>query len=94
MQRKFVFHKKCQKNPNVSTFVCNFCNKEMFPFAEINLSLFQEEINACGAAHMHYVMDVRNRVQPVILLPPMMGTSFVLVALTRLIVSKPKHQVT
>ena len=25
------------KNPNVNTFVCNFCNKEMFPFAEIDL---------------------------------------------------------
>ena len=57
-------------------------------------SLLQEEISACAAAHMHYVMDMCNCVQPIILLPPMMGTSFMLVALTRLIVSKPKNQVT
>ena len=37
VQCKFAFHKKCQKNPNFNTFVCNFCNKEMFPFAEIDL---------------------------------------------------------
>ena len=37
VQCKFVFHKKCQKAPNVNTFVCNFCNKETFPFAEIDL---------------------------------------------------------
>ena len=24
-QRKFVFQKRCQKNPNVDTFVCYFC---------------------------------------------------------------------
>ena len=57
-------------------------------------SLFREEIGACAAVHMRYVMDVCDRVQPIIFLPPMMGTSFVLVTLTRLIVSKPKHQVT
>ena len=34
---KFVFHKKCQKHPNVNTFVCNFCNKELSPFADIDL---------------------------------------------------------
>ena len=37
VQCKFVFHKKCQKHSNVNTFVCNFCNKEMFPFADIDL---------------------------------------------------------
>ena len=37
VQCKFVFHKKCQKTPNNNTFVCNFCNKETFPFAEIDL---------------------------------------------------------
>ena len=57
-------------------------------------SLFLEEISACAAVHMRYVMDACDRVRPVILLPPKMGTSFVLVALTRLIVSKSKHQVT
>ena len=37
MQCKFAFHKICQKHPNVNTFVCNFCNKETFPFADIDL---------------------------------------------------------
>ena len=37
MQCKFVFHKKMSKISNVSTFVCNFCNKETFPFVEIDL---------------------------------------------------------
>ena len=54
-------------------------------------SLFQEEINAYAAIHTHYVMDACDRVQPTILLPPMMGMSFLLVALTRLIVREPKH---
>ena len=36
-QSKFIFHKKCQKNPNVVTFVCKFCNKEIFLFPEIDL---------------------------------------------------------
>ena len=57
-------------------------------------SLLQEEISACAGVHMRYVMDMCNHVQPIILLPPMMGTSFMLVAITRLIVSKPKNQVT
>ena len=56
-------------------------------------SLFQEEISACAAVHTCYVMDACDHVQPIILLPPMMGTSFALVALTRLIISKPKYQV-
>ena len=60
----------------------------------LTFSLFQEEIGACAAVHTHYVMDTCDRVQPLILLPPMMGMSFMLVTLTRLIVSKPKHQVT
>ena len=33
VQCKFVFI----NNPNVNTFVCNFCNKETFPFEEIDL---------------------------------------------------------
>ena len=58
------------------------------------ISLFREEISACAAVHKRYVMDACDRVRPIILLLPMMGTSFVLVALTRLIVSKPKHRLT
>ena len=57
-------------------------------------SLFWEEISACAAVHTRYVMDVCDHVPPIILLPLMMGTSFVLVMLTRLIVNKPKHRVT
>ena len=57
-------------------------------------SLFRGEISACAAVYTRYVMDACNRVRPIILLPPMMGASFVLVALTRLIISKPKHRVT
>ena len=58
------------------------------------VSLFQEEISACAAVHMHYVTDACDRVRPIILLPPMTGMSFVLVTLTRLIISKPKHRAT
>ena len=58
------------------------------------VTLFWEEISACAVVHTRYVMDACDRVRPLILLPPIMGTSFVLVALTRLIVSKPKHRVT
>ena len=68
------------------TFMINLKNRKV--------SLFQEEISASAAVHMRYVMDACNRVRPIILLPPMMGTSFLLVALTRLIVSKSKHRVT
>ena len=54
-------------------------------------SLFWEEINARAAVHTRYVMDACDRVRSIILLPRMMGTSFVLVALTRLNVSDPEH---
>ena len=53
--------------------------------------LFWEEISACAALHTRAVMDACNRVRYIILLPPMMGTSFVLFALTRLIVSELRH---
>ena len=66
------------------------CNLSTFGFL---FSLFREEINACDVVHTRYVMDACDHVRPIILLPPMMRTSFVLVALTRLIVSKPKHRV-
>ena len=56
-------------------------------------SLFQEEINAC-AVHTHYVMDLCDLVGSIILLPPIMGMSFLLVVLTRLIVREPKRWVT
>ena len=56
--------------------------------------LFREEIGACAAVHTRYVMDACDCVGPIILLPPMMRMSFVLVTLTRLIISKPKHRVT
>ena len=54
-------------------------------------SLFWKEISACAAVHTHYVMDAYDRVRSIIVLLPMMGTSFVLVALTRLIVSGLRH---
>ena len=57
-------------------------------------SLFRKEISACAAVHMRYVIDACDCVRPIILFPPMMGTSFMLIALTRLIISKPKHRVT
>ena len=40
------------------------------------ISLFREKISACAAVHMCYVMDACDCVWPIILLPPMMGTSF------------------
>ena len=57
-------------------------------------SLFQEEISACAAVHRHHVMDVCNCAQSIILLSPMIGMSFMLVVLSRLIVSEPKQWVT
>ena len=51
-------------------------------------SLFREEISACAAVPMHYVMEVCNCVRSIILMPCMVGTSFVLVAITRLSVSE------
>ena len=57
-------------------------------------SLFWEEISAYATVHMRYVMDVCDCVWYIILLPPMMAMPFVLVALTRLVVSKAKHQET
>ena len=57
------------------------------------ISLFWEEISACAAVPMHYVMDVSNRVWSIILLSHMMRTSFLLVVLTRIIVSEPRHWV-
>ena len=40
---------------------------------------------------MHYVMDMCDLVQSIILLPHMVGMSFVLVVLTRLNFSQPEH---
>ena len=54
-------------------------------------SLFREEISACATVHTHYVVDACDRVRSIILLSPMMGTSFVLDAPTRLIVSELRH---
>ena len=54
-------------------------------------SLFWQEISACAAVHTCYVIDACNRVSYIILLPPMIGMSFVLVALTRLILSELRH---
>ena len=56
--------------------------------------LFCEEISACAAVHTHYVMDAYDCVWSIILLPRLMGMSFVLVALTRMNVSETKHWVT
>ena len=50
-------------------------------------SLFWEEISVCAAVHVCYVMDVCDCMESIILLPPMMRTSFVL------IVSELKHLV-
>ena len=61
---------------------------------KVKNSLFQEKMSACAAINTCYIMDVCNCVQSIIFLPPMMRTSFVLVALTRLIVNEPKHWVT
>ena len=45
----------------------------------------------CAAVHTRYVMDAYDRVRSIILLPLIMGMSFLLVVLTRLIVREPKH---
>ena len=57
-------------------------------------SLFREEINSCAAVHTRYLMDTCDRVRSIFFLSPMMGMSFLFVALTRLIVTEPKHWVT
>ena len=64
------------------------------PLLTIHRVLYWEEISACAAVRKRYVTEPCDRVRSVILLPWMMGTSFLLVVLTRLIVSKPKHWVT
>ena len=46
----------------------------------------------CSSSFMCYVMDACDRVQSIIILPPMVGTSFMLVALTRLNVSDLKAE--
>ena len=53
--------------------------------------LFGEEISTCGVVHTCYVVDAWDLVRSMFLLPCMVGTSFVLVALTRLNVSEPEH---
>ena len=51
--------------------------------------------NKCLCCSSHALCNGRVRsCVTIILLPPMMGTSFVLAALTSLIVSEPKHRVT
>ena len=59
-----------------------------------NSVFFREEISTCVAVRAGCVVDACKRVQSIILLPCMMGMSFVLVTLTRLIVSEPEHWVT
>ena len=63
-------------------------------FTLISSSLFREEINAFEAVHTRSVVDACDSVQSIILLHHMMGTALLLVLLTRLIVSEPKHWVT
>ena len=56
--------------------------------------LFQEEISACVASHTRYVLDACGRVRFINLLPHLVGTSFLLVVLTKLNVSEPELWVT
>ena len=90
-----------QRSPEFALRSTNFCSPENLIFPALWLfsskcinSLFREEINACAAVHTCYVMDTWDRVQSIIFLSPMMGMSFLLVVLTRLIVREPKHWVT
>ena len=53
--------------------------------------LFREKMSACAAVHMYYVVDACDRVRSKILLPGMMGVSFMVVILTRIIFSEPEH---
>ena len=55
-------------------------------------SQFWEEISTCVAGHMRYVMDTCDHVQSIILLPRMVGKSFMLVALRKLNVNKAECQ--
>ena len=99
----FIYFRLCDWSANLLPLIvlhlCCFFNSLFLLWLICNGStlhnnLFREEISACAAVHTHYVIGACNHVQPIILLPPMMETSFMLVALTRLIVSKPKHRVT
>ena len=56
--------------------------KDSKELIDATISLFQKEISSCAAVHMLWTCAIS---------PPMMDTSFVLVTLTRLIVSEPKH---
>ena len=64
----YMMYGSCDMEPNRQNFL-SFCR------------LFREEIGAYAAVHKRYVMDTCNCVRPIILLPPMMGTLFVFVAL-------------
>ena len=66
----------------------------LWRYQDVIFSLFQEEISVCAAAHTFYVMDTCDHVRSIILLPPIMGMSLVLVTLTKLIPSEPEHWVT
>ena len=81
-----AFLKTCKSQIHTLYLICWFTGSTK--------RLFWEEISACAAVHTRYVMGACNRARAIILLSPMMGTSFVLLALARLIVSKPKHRVT
>ena len=52
---------------------------------------FSGEMSAYAAVPARYVMGACDGVRSIVLLPPMMGAAFVLVVLTGLIVSDPKH---
>ena len=56
--------------------------KDSTELIDATISLFRKEISSCAAVHMLWMCAI---------LPPMMDTSFVLLTLTRLIVSEPKH---
>ena len=68
-----------------------FCRKssEEIYRSSVIYSLFWEEISACVSVHTCYVMGMCDCVLSIIFLPHMVGTSFVLAAL-----SEPKHYVT
>ena len=83
MERQYIAHFMKQTGTTIEQF-------NVIPRDPV-FSLFWEEIRAFVAVHARYVMDARHRVRSIILLPPVMGTSFVLVALTKLIFSELNH---
>ena len=86
---------KIKKTPRdiIILYLCTKNYKIQLWYKKIqkDTTLFWEEISACATFHTSYVMNKCDHVQSIILLPGVMGMSFMLVMLPRLNVSELEH---